>query len=309
MSASVPLSEGGDAVASLGVLSPEYLSMADLSALCSDWMPRVSVTLRGYYDKSGDLAEGRVTLAGYAAPISAWERFERRWMAVLASAPAPCSYLHLTEAKHLLGPFHKSLGWTHRKVAHLLKEVFNQCLSPEDGVDEADHLSGVYCTVIKEDFERACRELPHLESKGWAAICAEFVTYIALTRLPQDPSKPKGSRLGVIEVHFDRNEPFRREIEDAWNAAKDRPEGQRGPLSLVLSIGYSDMRQTPGLQAADYLAWHVNRWRTTGSPGAGLIATAAAQGVGVMFDYETLMEWYREGPDPLFPDPTPPQDP
>ena len=281
--------------------------MAELSALNTDWIPRVAVAIRGYYDKSGELAEGRVTLAGYAAPLSVWTGFEKRWLDVLANAPIqPCRYLHMVKAMHLSDGFQ---DWSRSRVAALLREFFNRCFSPDGWGEGEEALSGVHCTIERSDYDRACQVLPHLRQKGWAAVCADYVAYVALTLLPQDPDKSEGHRKGTVELYFDRDEPFQKEIESAWNKALNRPSGRRGPLSMVSHIGAVEMKKTPAVQAADYLAWHVNRWYTRGCRRSNFMAVLAAQGVGDRFGYDKLVDWYRDGPDPLHLMPTPPVDP
>lgn len=197
------------------------------------------------------------------------------------------------------GPRDAYAGWTPQQVEKLIRDLLNQCLMPLGREAGDEGLYAAYCTIEREDYERACEDLPELRGKGFAAICAEFVTCVALRLLPQDPAKPEGHRLGRVELTFDRGEAFQPAIEAAWQRVKDRPEGRRGPLSLVSKISSADWRDVPGLQAADDLAWHVNRWRTKGSIGANLRTVLPTDGTGAHFGCQQLIEWYRDSLDPL----------
>jgi len=257
----------------------------------------MSVAIRGYYDKSGNRNDERITLAGYAASPSVWSRFEERWIRVLQNAPVqPCSYLHMVEARSLTKGFDKSLGWTHPKVDELIRNLINECFATEGWSKGEDRIVAAYCTIEAADYEKACKEIPHLKEKASPIdICAEYVTRVALGLLPQNPDKPRGYRKGTVEMFFDRNEPFKAKVERAWNKAK---KNKKGPLGLISAIGESDMRETPGLQAADYLAWHVNRWYTKGCVNSNLMAVLTTQGLGNRFDYKMLLEWYGDEANP-----------
>jgi hypothetical protein len=132
----------------------------------------MSVAIRGYYDKSENKA--RITLAGYAAPPAVWTRFNELWLSVLGNAPVqPCRYLHMVEAKGLRDAFGRALGWDDNKVAALLRELVNKCFAPFGWSDGEERIFAAYCTIEKDDYERACQEIPHLKDKRPAAICAE----------------------------------------------------------------------------------------------------------------------------------------
>lgn len=115
------------------------------------------------------------------------------------------------------------------------------------------------------------------------------------TRQPQAPGEPEGHRCGTVELIFDQGERFKRQIELAWQRALSRPRGKRGPLSLVSNVSEQDMKEAPGVQAADFLAWHVNRWQTHQSQAAWWRTFKSGPGATVIrqFSSELLVDWFK----------------
>ena len=243
-----------------------YLPIADAYSFSTDLNKNMAIVLKGYYDGSGGgKNDDWTTLAGYVASVEVWKSFEDSWQEALHSFEIPCDYLHMKEAWHCRKGFDPKKGWTRAKVLALLRTLapcflVNGWLVKEEG----SALFGTCCTINHEDFDRACEALPFLKKKGKEAICAEVVTEVALRRLPQDPSREEGYRVGTVSLFFDRKEKFLHPISQEWKKALKRPKGKRGPLSMVTAITpvNEGFKGSPALQAADYLAWHVNRWLT-----------------------------------------------
>ena len=252
-------------------------------------------TLRGYFDCSGQKEDTRLTLAGYIAAPDVWTRFGACWWEVLKNSPAPCTHLHMKDANALKKDFSEANGWTKGKVDTLLGRLIMKCFLPASRAEpDGPSLMGAVCTIERDDFDRAAKERPDLAERGREAICAEFIAEVALSRMPQDPNKPEGYRQGQLELYFDRNEPYRREIESAWRAAKKRPRGKRGPLSMIADIDTAILEKDAGLQAADFLAWHVNRSYSRGAEGLGWRINLASPVAGARLDYARLMEWQSQ---------------
>ena len=57
---------------------------------------------------------------------------------------------------------------------------------------------------------------------------------------------------------FDRNEAFKKPFEEEWHAALDEP-GASDWKTIRAVTEVPDMRDSPGTQAADMVAWSVNR--------------------------------------------------
>lgn len=272
----------------------EPISINELSAF-HDGRPRVAVAVQAYYDGSNNAAgkPRSVTLAGYAGTPDFWAYFEACWKSVLAGdghRPS-ASYLHMSEANALWGEFSAEKGWTERKVQALLGDVA-QSLSA--GWDEyRDHFIGVSCTVRLDDYERALLALPQLEKKEPEAICVDYCVTPALQVLPEAPvGRGILGKLGSVELYFDRNEEFHHKVNRMWGNKKFSQRSK--PLRLVHQIGQVDMKKTPPLQAADYLAWLTNRHLSGQDLAAGVRRVLSAPMVGIEFDYATLMERYKD---------------
>lgn len=255
-----------------------------------------AIAIRGYYDMSGD--SQRVVLAGYAATPSRWALFEKSWTEVLRNFEPRCESLHMLDAAKLRGDFAIRNGWSTERVDALIHELLTKCLVTHGRPTGENGLFAAVCTIELDDFRRAAREISQLRNRGPYWVCTEYVTGMALRLLPQDPELPPFCRMGTVEMCFDRGERFAGQVRDERKRAMKRREGKRGPLSLVSEISEGVARELPGLQAADYLAWHFNR------SAKGLISNwqtvLATDGRYNRFDYDMLVEWYDNWSDAKF---------
>lgn len=269
----------------------------------------MSVAIQAYYDGSGSPAADHrgavITLAGYVATPEVWAAFESDWRAVLddASGRPTCSCLHMADAKALQGDFSPELGWTEQGVDVLIGALFNRCFSPRGmHVDLTNALVGAACSVDLEAYARVCQQYPHFSEKLPEALCVDHVVGVAIQRLVGDQDRMAWedlhSRRQSIELFFDRNEPFRHQIQRVWQAR--RWKHRTKPLKLVHNIQGSD-RHTPPLQAADFLAWHANRdmCSESGDLEARMMASLSARCAVIRYDYDTLKStaarWRSDG--------------
>ena len=270
-----------------------YLPIHTLSAFNSSGYNIVvlAITLRAYYDGSGTAHDPNarfLTLAGYVGTPNAWRHLEERWCRVLQRWE--CAYLHMKDADSLQEEFAEEKGWTTARVKGLLQDLFNECLSPTGWEEFKGEFHGASCTVNLKDYARACADIPSLSSKKPEAICVDFVVTIALMALPETLDKPFGKD-GRVELYFDKNESFMCKVDRIW---RSKPSNKlQGPLRLVTSIDAADSRNFAGLQAADFLAWHTNRYYTHGLGLKGAFAAITRVFATPLFsdyyDYEHLM--------------------
>jgi hypothetical protein len=174
----------------------------------------------------------------------------------------------------------------------LLRDLLNKCFYPDSWNDGQERIVGTYCVVEKADFQRAQAELPELALRSPESICADCVVRVVLGLLPQDPEKPLNNRMGTAELYFDQGEPFTAIVKGKVSAAVLRSPEERGPLCMISHVGEVSTQECPAMQAADFMAWHVNRWFSKQCANFNLMAVFSAQGVGEHFDYERLCEWY-----------------
>ena len=109
----------------------------------------------------------------------------------------------------------------------------------------------------------------------------------------------------LIHIVFDRSEPFFEPFRAEWNAEKDK--ANRGiafsPWLLVDSVTEGTMKTTPGIQAADILAWGLNRENTApeGHYGTGLanILKNITAGTYANVDEQMLRKMIAQSPTAL----------
>ncbi|MEZ5391839.1 MAG: hypothetical protein R2724_02945 [Bryobacterales bacterium] len=118
------------------------------------------------------------------------------------------------------------------------------------------------------------------------ALCVDVVVTIALRLLPENLESPLG-KSGELEVLFDQNEEFLHKLNRVW-----RRRRRQGVFSLIGDVRDADMRKAPGLQAADFAAWHWNRHLRDGCSVAEMRAVFSAPGYRKYFDYEALRQKY-----------------
>lgn len=253
--------------------------------------------ITGYFDGS-EGESGRVTLAGYLAAPNVWARFDQTWLDVLRSFAPPCDHLHMVDAMALRNDFGIPNGWSRDLVNELLHQLVHKCLLTSAWTErDGPSLLKLYCTVARDDWSRACGIAPQLRNYGSAGICGRFIAGIALRRLPQAEGQPEGYRSGSLALIFDRGEPFKRQVELALQSAKRCAAGRRGPLTLISDIQEADMRKTPGLQAADFLAWLVNRWQEGQCQEAAWLTVKSSPGHAYQLTAKFLVDWQSTGLD------------
>jgi hypothetical protein len=258
--------------------------------LSTEYLPRVlAIAIQAYCDGSGKLNDRNanfLSLAGYMGTPNAWRQFEERWKRVLQRWG--CQYLHMNEARTLKEELAIARGWTKSRVDALLVDLFNQCLSPIGWENFKGEFYGASCTVNLADYRKACADIPSLKEPE--AICIDFIVTIALMILPENHKLPLGKE-GTVELFFDKGESFMHKIDRIW---RSKPNHKlEGPLQLVSHIGPTDMRVVIGLQAADFLAWHTNRYYTHGldeetGAFAGITRILATPTFARYYDYEQL---------------------
>ena len=207
-----------------------------------------------YFDGSGSYSHGQsskyLTLAGLGAPADAWARFDASWSLILhgRNHGRAVDYLHMREAVHRQGAFS---GWGWSEVEFLIQGAIGALMSLTIG--GGGQTFALACSLSLEDYSAttgAFRDTPIAEPY---AICS----YSAFSQVLESWSKSPESILRPFEAYYDQGEPFRGYITSLWQAKSTHA---RFPgWHYVSNIGSKDMKNTPGLQAADVLAWSINR--------------------------------------------------
>jgi Protein of unknown function (DUF3800) len=265
----------------------------------------VFIAIRAYIDRSGTASSGFVCLAAFGAPDDVWARFENGWAEILKSAPSLVTYMHMKEAMGRWPgtPFSYLKGWNQEsawtlvfKLAKFMSEFKNT------------ELLNFSCVVNMSDWRKIHDDegidIPTEITFCNAYVPREAVKTAAISLLKANEGKQHIPLTpdDMIHVVFDRNEPFFEPFKDEWNAKKDEANrtGIASPWLLVDSVSEGTMETTPGIQAADILAWGLNRENTApeGHYGTGLanILRNITAGTYAYVDEQMLRKMIAQSP-------------
>jgi hypothetical protein len=189
-----------------------------------------------------------LTLAGFVAGDSLWNRFNEEWKAeVLEKREPHAPYLHMSEMYTTHGDFK---GFTKERWNNLIFDAVNYLQSLPKLA-----LCATACTI-----DELAREA--LVARGFTipdahVICAECCIGTAFTW--RFDNCPDG--LEPASISFDQNEKFMHHFRQQWLRQRKglRPVVTNFFWGLVEGVCALDMRDTTALQAADMLAWAISR--------------------------------------------------
>lgn len=241
--------------------------------------------LRAYYDGSGLHADSAVfTLAGVVASQSVWTQFELRWNAVLAQHRT--DKFHMSDAQALKGTFSREKGWTEELVGDIVRDLWNvigqfrACERFQSGTN----MIASSCSVVRKGYDRAKKEKPRLRSLE--AICLNFCFNVLPRDIDSDKNHPE------VSLVFDTNEPFLKTIHSNW--IKYRGRSEAGWPSQIKSIDKGNSLGLAPLQAADLLAWTINKHHRKPGPWAAMTFLLVEHYTKV-YDYQGLLEQFPDG--------------
>ena len=245
--------------------------------------------IKAYFDNSGKPQDSKlawVTVAGVVAPEESWQIFDARW----AEAMGDRRFLHM---KELTKPKQESdspyYGMSESDKNLLLSRAVGVLLSMEQ---PSFRFFGVACTADKIAYERA--KLAGLQPPSLPERCGEVCFWHIVERfgVAEDVS---------IHVFYDNGEQqfFKRILKD-WENRKKRIGDtvlSRIPFKPTPVV---DMRKSPGMQAADFIAWHVYRSYASDFPEVSWFATHAVLTKHVELDEDYWFGRPHRGPDDSF---------
>lgn len=209
--------------------------------------------IEAYFDGSNvdGWTDGKcVTLAGFVSEDDIWVEIDKEWTRILAGGNGrpPARYLHMREAARFDGEFSHRNGWNERNVSSLLIDLLMYLQT----VDK-NRFRYFYCFLDLEAHRRVLAD--GIELPDPLTMCLEVPKSVLNWYFVKWP--------GVIDsadFFFDKDEPFKEPFEKKWKHEKDFSlSGADYVWSMIKTITTADMRDNPGLQAADLAAWTVNR--------------------------------------------------
>jgi hypothetical protein len=234
------------------------------------------VGVRSYLDRSGQSAAAFITLAAFAASDFTWAQFEAGWDATLKTGFRPVPYFHMKEALGLgyKTPFSYSLGWKREHVWDLVFKLISYIAGFPRG-DLTMHSCVIDMNAWRELVAGGC-DIP-----SETALCNRYVSHYIVAMYARKVLEHNADKShfymrteDLLNFSFDRSEDFYEPFRLFVNKEKQRSviRGECAMWDLVDGVGEADMRDTPGIQAADILAWGTNRENTAaeGADGAHL---------------------------------------
>jgi hypothetical protein len=213
------------------------------------------IALRAYLDSSGKLEDRWMTLAAIAAPESIWIELEKVWTEILHNHAPKGSYIHMKEVYRLEKAFDSDLGWNHENAFGLV----NKCLIYISNLPK-DQLRTFYCSVDLLAWQKLRAET--YQAPDPIELCNTFCSEFVLTWYgfvyPATVINPKTDS---VRYFFDRNEYFFQPFYDKWNRERKQSEatGKWSIWNAIDEVASVEMKKTPGIQAADIVAWGRNR--------------------------------------------------
>jgi hypothetical protein len=203
--------------------------------------------LKGYFDESGDEHDARhaaLSVAGYVGDTTSWPAFEERWRDVLREFDVP--YLHMRELQHRRGAF---AAWTRG--------------DPKSDVREASFLGKLAGAIGEAGLEPFGAVISLSGLRRFNAETAAGLDAKALAIYGCVLDIRRRHAHDTIKIVFDRMDAGSATIDLAKDcAASDSyyPDARNFPVCRILpKEGPEGSRNTPGLQAADFLAWEVRK--------------------------------------------------
>jgi hypothetical protein len=203
-----------------------------------------------YFDGSvGGDSDQWLTLAGLIASDWTWAIFQKHWEIMLRERYPIAPYIHMTALITGNDPFELVAGWTECRVDRLVSDA-------EGVLNSADkkHICAFACSIDVSAHSRLIDEGYNISDP--AVICAEIGIGQLLTRYRDTHS------LEMAHLFYDQDEPFIGSIRKRWRERVVMPnklvtnELFWGSIASVQPV---DMRDTPGIQAADMVGWSVTR--------------------------------------------------
>jgi hypothetical protein len=182
-------------------------------------------------DESGFQTDGYFGMAGYIAEEAEWRALSARWRAALLQHGAP--YLHM---KDLVGFREVYEGWTEGRRRPFLSDLID--------IIEALELRAIGAVMKVADFRALTPEQRERFIAPYFMVWQELIYGTGIHETETFP----GEKLQFV---YSRQDDFASKMRWLWNhAQRERHYG-----ASLGDLRFADMRDVPGLQAVDLLAY------------------------------------------------------
>ncbi|MGD0922917.1 MAG: DUF3800 domain-containing protein [Terriglobia bacterium] len=214
------------------------------------------IALRAYLDSSRkpEYEHGYLTLAAVAGNDEMWAEFETGWKKILDEHKPKADYVHMREIVRLIEGFDPKRGWDLKSAF----DVATQCVGYMSHLDKK-RFRMFYCSVDLAAWRKLRAETYQIPEPVDMCnqFCSETVLGWYLHYYPGliDPHND------TVKYFFDRHECFENPFKEKWNAEKNLAEetGAWSIWKMIDEVASVEMKTTPGIQAADIIAWGMNR--------------------------------------------------
>jgi Protein of unknown function (DUF3800) len=215
------------------------------------------IAVRAYLDGSGNLGMNYLTLAAVATTDEIWGPFETEWNDILKNHSPQAKYVHMREAYWLVEGFDFKLGWTTDNAFQLA----NKCLALMSWQDKLKFRM-FYCAIDLVAHRKLLAEGYVIPNP--ADLCNTYCSRSVLGWLLKHFPDKVNYFTDTVKYFFDRNECFETSFKEEWNREKNLAEQNKkwSPWQMIEEVASVEMKKTPGIQAADVIAWAVNRENT-----------------------------------------------
>jgi hypothetical protein len=205
---------------------------------------------KSYFDGSGQENTDFFSLSGVAANDDLWANIETEWRRILHNRKPEAEYMHMVEAIPLRKGFSRNKGWDDPKVDALISDLLVYLSS----IDKTKYCHFI-CTVDMNAYRKLHAETYQMDAPVDLCNtgCVDRVMYWYLHQY-------KGVDLNAT-YYFDCGEPFEPVFKAKWESEKHRDDelATNSIWSHIEQVGTRCMKDTPGIQVADMLAWASNR--------------------------------------------------
>ncbi len=161
----------------------------------------------------------------------------------------------MREVYRLEKAFDKTLGWNHENAFGLV----NKCLVHMSNLPK-DQLRVFYCSIDLLAWQKLRSETYQMPDP--IDLCNKFCSEFVLTWYGFIyPSTLINPKTDSVRYFFDRNEYFFQPFFEKWNRERNQSEatGKWSIWNAIDQVAPVEMKKTPGIQAADIVAWGRNR--------------------------------------------------